>query len=106
MSNRKNFTPEQKVAIVRRHLLEKVPISDLCDELGIQPTQYYQWQKQFFENGTGAFERKPNRANQRRQDDAKDRTIAQLEAKLAKKNEVISELMEENIQSKKATGEP
>jgi transposase-like protein len=103
MSNRKNFTPEQKVAIVRRHLLDKVPISDLCDELGIQPTQYYQWQKQFFENGTGAFER---RANQRRQEDAKDRTIAQLEAKLAKKNEVISELMEENIQSKKAIGEP
>jgi transposase-like protein len=106
MSNRKNFTPEQKVAIVRRHLLEKVPISDLCDELGIQPTQYYQWQKQFFENGAGAFERRPNRANQRRQDDAKDRAIAQLEAKLARKNEVISELMEENIQSKKATGEP
>jgi transposase-like protein len=106
MSNRKNFTPEQKVAIVRRHLLEKVPISDLCDELGIQPTQYYQWQKQFFENGAGAFERRPNRANQRRQDDAKDRAIAQLEAKLARKNEVISELMEENIHSKKATGEP
>ena len=91
---------------MRRHLLEKVPISDLCDALGIQPTQYYQWQKQFFENGAGAFERRPNRANLRRQDDAKDRTIAQLEAKLAKKNEVISELMEENIQSKKATGEP
>jgi len=106
MSNRKNFTPEQKVAIVRRHLLEKVPVSDLCDELGIQPTQYYQWQKQFFENGAGAFERRPNRANLRRREDAKDRAIAQLEAKLAKKNEVISELMEENIQSKKAIGEP
>lgn len=106
MSKRKNFAPEQKVAIVRRHLLEKVPISDLCDEVGIQPTQYYQWQKQFFENGAGAFERRPNGANLRRQDDAKDRAIAQLEAKLAKKNEVISELMEENIQSKKANGEP
>jgi len=86
--------------------LEKVPVSDLCDELGIQPTQYYQWQKQFFENGAGAFERRPNRANLRRREDAKDRAIAQLEAKLAKKNEVISELMEENIQSKKAIGEP
>ena len=35
MSKRKHFTPEQKVAIVRRHLLEGVPVSDLCDELGI-----------------------------------------------------------------------
>jgi len=33
MSKRKNFTPEQKLAIVRRHLLEKVPVSDLCDEM-------------------------------------------------------------------------
>ena len=35
MSKRKRFTPEQKVAIVRRHLIEKVPVSDLCDELGV-----------------------------------------------------------------------
>ena len=35
MSKRTHFTPEQKVAIVRRHLLEGVPVSDLCDELGI-----------------------------------------------------------------------
>jgi len=41
MSKRKHFTPEQKLTIVRRHLLEKVPVSDLCDELGIHATQYY-----------------------------------------------------------------
>jgi transposase len=105
MPKRKNFTPEEKVAIVRRHLLEKVPVSDLCEELGIHATQYYNWQKQFFENGAGAFARRSNQANQRRQEDAKDRRIAGLEAKLAKKNEVISELMEENVRAKKATGE-
>jgi len=32
MSKRKFLTPEQKAAIVRRHLLESVPVSDLCDE--------------------------------------------------------------------------
>jgi transposase len=106
MSKRKVFTPEQKVAIVRRHLLEKVPVSDLCDELGIHATQYYNWQKQLFENAQPAFERRTNQANQRRQDDAKDRKIAQLEEKLANKNEVISELMEENVKAKKADGEP
>ncbi len=34
---REPYTPEPKVAIPRRHLIEGVPISDLCDELGLQP---------------------------------------------------------------------
>src|SRR5690348_17322724 len=50
-NSRKHYTPEEKVAILRRHLLEKEPISTLCDELGLQPTVFYRWQKEFFENG-------------------------------------------------------
>ncbi|MBP9861738.1 MAG: transposase, partial [Kofleriaceae bacterium] len=34
---RRNYTIEQKVEILRRHLVDKVPVSDLCNELGIQP---------------------------------------------------------------------
>jgi transposase-like protein len=106
MSKRKRFTPEQKVAIVRRHLLEGVPVSDLCDELGIHATQYYNWQKQLFENAAAAFERRANQANRRRQKDAAARKIARLEAKLLKKNEVVAELLEEHVQLKKELGEP
>ena len=40
---RKHYTPEEKVSILRRHLLEGVPTSDLCDELGLQPTVFYRW---------------------------------------------------------------
>jgi transposase len=105
MSKRKYFTPEQKVAIVRRHLLEGVPVSDLCDELGIHATQYYNWQKQLFENAAPAFERRPNKANQRRQEAAAERKIAELQAKLQKKNEVVAELLEEHVQLKKELGE-
>jgi transposase len=43
---RKHYTPEEKVAIRRRHLVEGVPISDLYDELGLQPTVFYRWQKE------------------------------------------------------------
>jgi hypothetical protein len=32
---RKHYTGEEKVAILRRHLLDKVPVSDLCDERGL-----------------------------------------------------------------------
>src|SRR5690349_14254737 len=55
---RKHYTPEEKVAIPRRHLLEQVPISELCDKHGLEPTVLYRWQKEFFENGTAAFEPK------------------------------------------------
>ena len=105
MSNRKYLSPEQKVAIVRRHLLEKVPVSDLCDEFDIHATQYYTWQKQLFENAAPAFDRRTNKANQRRQEDAATKRISRLEEKLVTKNEVIAELMEENVRSKKSNGE-
>jgi len=53
---RKHYTPEENVAILRRHLLEQVPISELCDKQGLQPTVFYRWHKEFFENGASAFE--------------------------------------------------
>jgi transposase-like protein len=37
--------------------VEGLPISVLCDELGLQPTVFYRWQKEFFENGAAAFQR-------------------------------------------------
>jgi transposase-like protein len=94
------------VTIVRRHLLEDIPISQLCDEYGIHPTQYYAWQRQLFENAAQLFERRPNKANQRRHQDAAARKIAQLEEKLQKKNEVVAELLQEHVQLKKEIGEP
>ena len=106
MSKRKQFTPEQKVAIVRRHLVEKTPISDLCDELGIHANQYYNWQKQLFENAAAAFQRRPNKANEKRRQNAGERQIEQLEQKLQDRNEVVAELLQEHVQLKKALGEP
>jgi transposase len=100
---RKHYSPAQKVALLRRHLIEKIPVSDLCDEQQLNVNLFYQWQRQFFENGAAAFERS---GNSRRSDDAKDRRIAQLQAKLVQKHEVISELMEENVLAKKSIGEP
>ena len=40
-SSRRRFTTEQKVAMLRRHLVDKVPVSDLCDEYRIQPSLFY-----------------------------------------------------------------
>ena len=52
---RKHFTPEEKVAILRRRLVDKIPVSELCEELGLRATVFYRWQKELFENGAAAF---------------------------------------------------
>ena len=96
---RKQYAPEEKVAILRRHLLEKEPISKLCDEVGLQPT-FYRWQKEFFENGAAAFEQKRptnHSADQER--------IAYLQKKIQTKDEVLAELMAEHVALKKDIGE-
>lgn len=97
---RHNYTPEEKVSILRRHLVDHVPVSDLCDQYQLQPTVFYQWQKLFFENGAAAFNR-----DQSSLKNAETNRIQQLEAKLQRKHEVLSELMEEHIKLKKELGE-
>jgi transposase len=89
---RNRFSLPEIVAILRLHLLERTPISDLCDQHGVHPTMFYRWQKQFFENGAAAFE-----LHRRRTGDDKDRTITLLRQKLQRKNEVLSALMEAHI---------
>jgi len=99
---RKHYSGEEKVSILRRHLLEDVPISDLCDELGLAPTVFYRWQKEFFENGAAAFEKKSKRQN--KQESRQARKMVALEEKLVTKNEVLSELMEEHVKLKSHLG--
>lgn len=103
MTKKRQFQPEDKVAVVRRHLLEGVAVSDLCEEIGIKPTQYYAWQKQFFENGSLAFERR--NAKKRHQPNSDQKKIAALEDKLQKRDEVVAELLQEHVQLKKELGE-
>ncbi|MDY0184642.1 MAG: transposase [Desulfuromonadaceae bacterium] len=96
---RKNYTAKEKVFILKRHLVDLVPVSELCDEYNLQPTVFYRWQKEFFENGASAFEK-----DNSRQKKAEQTHIEKLEAKLQTKNEVLSELMEEHVQLKKDLG--
>lgn len=47
---RRKFTPQEKVAILRQHLLEGKPVSDDRDSHGLKPNRFCRWQKEFFEN--------------------------------------------------------
>jgi transposase-like protein len=103
---RRQFTAEEKATILRRHLVDKVPVSDLCDEYAIQPTLFYLWQRQAFEHLGAAVQdgRTPRGAAQA---GAAERARgAALEAKLAKKDAVIAEGSEEYRALKKQLGAP
>jgi len=97
---RKHYTPEEKVSILRRHLLDKVPVSTLCEELQLQPTVFYHWLKQLFENGAVAFQRPRDSSRKHEQE-----RMTALEKKLRTKDEVLAELMEEHVALKKSLGE-
>ena len=105
MSNkRKKYSAEEKVRLLRLHLIEKEPVSDICDRHGLNPNVFYRWQKLFFENGAAAF----NQAgNSRKDSHAKklERQNARLKARLAGKDEVIAEIMASHVQLKKSLGE-
>ena len=100
-SERRQYSGAEKVKILRLHLLEGKPISDVCEEHGINPSLFYQWQKVFFENGERAFEAvAPHRAHTRL-----EKELSATQARLQRKHEVLSELMEEHIRLKKELGE-
>ena len=99
---RRNFCGSEKTAILREHLIDRVPVSEVCDKHGLNPTLFYQWQKKLFEEGAVVFEQP--RAQSNRQKAAEARRIEALEAKMKEKNEVLAELMGEHVALKKTLG--
>ena len=64
MSNkRKNYSAQEKVGFLRLHLVEKEPVSDICNRCGLNPNVFYRRQKVFFENGAAAFNQAGNGRN-------------------------------------------
>src|SRR4030095_1654048 len=99
-SERRHFSGEEKVKILRLHLLEGKAVSDLCEQFKINPSLFYQWQRSFFENGARAFEG----SGPARSESKLEKQVEALEARLQRKHEGLSELMEEHIRLKKILG--
>ena len=102
--NRRHYTTEQKTALLRKHLVEKVPVSQICEEQKLQPSVFYLWQRQLFENAPAIFET-PKGARAPTREKQLEERVAQLESKLAKKDAVIAEISAEYVQLKKELGE-
>jgi transposase-like protein len=97
---RRQYTAQEKVAILKQNLLEGKAISEVCAQHGLNPTVFYRWQKELFENGAMVFQRQNGSA-----DKAMARENEYLRGKLKRKDEVLSELMEEHVRLKKSLGE-
>ena len=97
---RRYHTAEDKMKLLRQHLILKEPVSKICDEAGVAPSLFHRWQEQLFTNGALALENKYR--PERNKDQEK---IAKLESKIRQKDEVLAELMGEHIALRKALGE-
>jgi len=100
MAKRRQFSGQKKVQILRRHLLEHEPVSDICDEYDLSPTVFYRWQKQFFEQGAAAFENGKGKLEKNLK-----KKVSKLEEKIAHKDEVIAEIMHSHVDLKKKLGD-
>jgi len=104
---RRQFTIDEKAAILRRHLVDKIPVADICDELKLQPSVFYQWLRQVHDNLAGALgPLAPANSGPSKREKEQAVKIAHLEGRLAKKDGVIAEISAEYVQLKKALGEP
>lgn len=110
MSKQRKFrTPEEKLAIVKEHLIGKVPVSDLCKKHKIAPSQFYSWQTDLFDNGAQCFDKSKTKKAAQKQETKQlkelESKLKKAETKLSQKNEVVAELMEEHLKLKKNLGE-
>ena len=101
--NRRHHSAEQKAELLRRHLVDKVPVSQICSEAKIQPSLFYNWQRDLLAAAPALFARDKGAPNRERE---LEHRVEALEAKLAKKDAVIAEVSEEYVKLKKELGEP
>jgi transposase len=97
---RRHWSADDKIRLLRLHLIEKQAISKICEEASLSPTQFYAWQEQLFANSSAALESKRVPERNKHQE-----RIEKLESRLRQKDEVIAELLTEHIVLKKEFGD-
>ena len=97
---RRRHTAEQKAELLRQHVAEKKPVSEVCNEAAIQPSLFYTWQRELLAGAHTVFStrRAPSRENEL------EAKISRLEARVARKDQIIAEVTEEYVTLKKKLG--
>jgi len=103
---RKQYSPDQKMAILKRHLINHEKISDICDEIGLHPNQFYKWQAELFSNGSTVFDRKKSVPKASRELKRLKEKNSHMEKLVDKKDKIIAEITEDYVRLKKKILDP
>lgn len=98
---KKHYSAAEKLRILKKHLVDRIPVSDVCDQYQVTPSAFYRWQQQLFENGEAALER----AQPKKQTSAEAQKIRDLEQRLTHKDHIIAEITQEFVLAKKKNGD-
>ena len=98
MEKRKHLSPQQKVIILREHLENQVPLSQLSERYQVHVNLLYKWKRQLFESASDIFSQVQVHESQGLQ----GKVVPTLRDRLKDKDQLISELVEENIALKKS----
>lgn len=102
---RRNLSPEKKAELIREHLVDKKPVSTICEENELQPSVFYTWMKQLLANAPVAFANGRSRKQESSREAELQAENEKLRARLARKDAVIAEVSEELVKSKKENGD-
>ncbi|MHC1738001.1 MAG: transposase [Ignavibacteriaceae bacterium] len=91
---KKKYSSEFKVRILREHLENQIPVGKLCEENNINPNSFYQWKKELFQGALTTFSKSQKPVQEKEK-------ISHLEEKLKYKDTIISEIVEDNLRLKK-----
>lgn len=96
MENRRRFSADEKLRIVLEGMANENGVAEVCRRQGISSTQFYTWRKRLMKSAGEIFERKTSKKTEEKVD--------RLEEELKRKDSVIAEITEENLELKKGLG--
>ena len=97
MEKRGRFSSQEKVQILLESFSKEITVTDICKKYSIHPNIYYQWKKELFENAETIFSDKRSKVGEKKEQEK----IKKLEEKLLYKDQLISEIVEDNMRYKK-----
>jgi transposase len=98
---RRTFSSKEKTNLLKEHFVGGKKISEICEEHTIEPRLFYKWKEEFFLLAEEVFDRSSSKPKKELE---LENRVGELDKKLTRKNEVLSELMEEHLTLKKKLG--
>ena len=95
----RRWSAQQKLAILEEARQGDLQVSEVCRKHQIAPGVFYEWERRMRQGALSSLEAR--RTQPTRMAKMPQRTPAEADAEIARLNEVISELVQENLRIKK-----